>query len=135
MRFSLVRWSNVKTIFKSGDFVKVTKTITTQDLEEFSELTGDLNPIHKISSDNDVPLVHGAFLNSIVAGIIGTKLPGPNTIVISQNFSFPSKCFANEPIDIFVELVDVRKILKTAYKCTQNGRTVFEGEAKLMINK
>jgi acyl dehydratase len=135
MKLTVLRWSTVKAAFKAGDFIKVNKTISTQDLDLFSNITGDHNPIHKVSSSNQVPLVHGAFLNSIVAGIIGTKLPGPNTIVISQNFSFPSKCFADEPIEVHVELVDVRKIIKAAYKCTQSGRVVFEGEAKLMINK
>jgi acyl dehydratase len=135
MRYSAVRWSTVKATFKAGDFVKVHKTISTQELDAFSSISSDHNPIHKFSSINQRPLVHGAFLNSLVAGVIGSKLPGANTIVVSQNFSFPAKCYANEPIEIHVELVDVRKIMKTSYKCTQNGKIVFEGEAKLMINK
>lgn len=135
MKFSPVRWSTVRATLKAGDFVRVHKTISTQELDAFSNLTSDHNPIHKVTPDNQTPPVHGAFLNSLVAGIIGTKLPGPNTIVVSQNFSFPSKCYANEPIEIYVELLDVRKIIKTSYKCTQNDQVVFEGEARLIMNK
>ena len=120
--------------FKVDDIVKVVRTVTQKELDLFSSLSGDHNPIHKQDQQNK-PLVHGAFLNSIVAGVIGTKLPGPGTIVISQNFSFPSKCFADEPIDVTVELVDVRKIIKVKYKCSQNGNEVMEGEARLMLSK
>lgn len=143
--------------FKAGEIVKETRTITQQELQEFSNLTGDHNPIHTVGETGERPLVHGAFLNGIVAGIIGsfhsnlnlinyysiclfpsfsgTKLPGPGTIVISQNFSFPSKCFTDDPIDILIKLVEVRKILRVTYQCSQNGVAVFEGDAKLMMNK
>jgi acyl dehydratase len=122
--------------FKAGDFVKETRIITIEELDKFSDVSGDHNPIHKKSKDvNHKPIVHGAFLNSIVSGIIGTKLPGSGTIVISQKFVFPSKCFIDEPIEIFVELLDVRKIMKVEYRCEQNGSIVFEGEAKITMNK
>lgn len=79
-------------------------------------------------------MVHGAFLNGIVAGLIGTRLPGPGTIVLSQNFSFPSKCSTDEPIEITIELTDVRKIIKIIYECRQSDNVVFQGDAKLMFN-
>lgn len=119
--------------FKGGDFLREARMITCRDLDAFSNITGDHNPIHKKSPDNQKPIVHGAFLNSIVAGLIGTRLPGPGTIVLSQNFSFPTKCFADEPIEIHIELLDVRKIIKVSYECKQSGSVVFQGEAKLMI--
>lgn len=120
---------------KTGDSIKVTRTITHHDLDEFTRLTGDHNPIHQLTPDNPRPLVHGAFLNSIVAGIIGTKLPGQGTIVVSQNFTFPQKCYTDVDIEILVELVDVRKLINVKYQCEQNGNVVFQGEAKLLISK
>lgn len=113
--------------------MKLTRVITQLDLDNFSNISGDHNPIHK--SRNKKPLVHGAFLNSIVAGLIGTQLPGPGTIVISQNFRFPNKCYVNEEVEIFIQLVEVRKILKVKYECKQEDRLVFDGEAQLMISK
>lgn len=110
------------------------RIITQQDCEKFSEITGDHNPIHKFTQNNQKPIVHGAFLNSIVAGIIGTTIPGPGTIVVSQNFEFPSKCFVDEPVKIRVELLDVRKIIKVSYEVTQGSSIVFRGEAEV-INK
>ncbi|KAG5680094.1 hypothetical protein PVAND_009620 [Polypedilum vanderplanki] len=120
--------------FKKGDFIKEVRIINQLDLDAFSKLTGDHNQIHKNLKGNR-PMIHGAFLNSIVAAIIGTKLPGNGSIVVSQNFKFPSKCFANDPIEFYVELLDVRKIIQVHYKCTQNNNVVFKGDAKLIMNK
>lgn len=119
---------------KVGDFVKETRILTQQDLDEFSNLSGDHNPIHKGSLSSGKSLVHGAFLNSILSGMIGTKLPGPGTIVISQTFKFPSKCYINLPIEFSVELLEVRKVIRVKYESSQDGIIVFQGEAKL-INK
>ena len=124
----------LRTSIKVGDFVKERRRITQKDLDAFSSLTGDYNPLHC----QPLPLkslVHGAFLNSIVAGLIGTQLPGAGSLVTSQNFSFPSKCFVNDEIEITVEDEEVRKIIKIKYKCVQNNAVVFEGEARLVMNK
>jgi armadillo repeat-containing protein 7 len=115
--------------FKPGDTVTETRVVTRKDLDLFSNLSGDHNPVHK----GNEPLVHGAFLNSFISGIIGMKLPGPGTILVAQNFNFPSKCFTEIPIDIVVELVEARKLIRLKYKCLQNENIVMEGEAKVVI--
>lgn len=74
-------------------------------------------------------------MNAIVAGVIGTQIPGSGSLVLSQSFSFPSKCMVNEPIDIIVELIELRKIIRVKYKCSQNDLVVMDGEARLMMNK
>jgi acyl dehydratase len=117
---------------KIGDCVKEIRTINQYDLQQFSQLTKDFNSIH---DQRQKSIVHGAFLNGIVAGIIGTKLPGDGSIVVSQNFSFPSKCLVDVPIEFRVQIVDVRKIIRVNYACSQNDKVVFEGEAKLIMNK
>lgn len=124
----------LRSSLKVGDFVKETRKITQKDLDAFSNLSGDYNPLHSQLHPLR-SLVHGAFLNSIVAGIIGTKLPGAGSIVTSQNFSFPSKCFVEDEVAIMVEIVDVRKIIKIKYKCEQNNAIVFEGDARIVMNK
>lgn len=111
---------------------QITKTITQKEVDDFAKLTNDQNPIHKAIDSNSTPIVHGAFLNGLVAGVIGTQMPGPGTIVVSQEFSFPHKCFVNKEIEIFVELIERRKILKVCYECKQDGKVVFTGTARLV---
>ncbi|XP_073961713.1 uncharacterized protein [Choristoneura fumiferana] len=124
------------TAFKAGDKIRIQKTLTQKDLDAFSNLTSDHNPLHK-NNGNKRPIVHGALLNGLVAGLIGTHLPGPGTVVVSQTMKFPNKCFVGEKLTISVELVDVRKILKVKFFCIveEEKKVVFEGEAKLMLAK
>ncbi|KPJ13706.1 Armadillo repeat-containing protein 7 [Papilio machaon] len=123
-------------IIKSGDKIRIQKTLTQKDLDTFSNLTSDHNHLHK-NNGNKRPIVHGALLNGLVAGLIGTHLPGPGTILVSQTMKFPNKCFVGEKLTISVELVDVRKILKVKFFCVveEEKKVVFEGEAKLILAK
>jgi acyl dehydratase len=112
--------------------VKEIRVISQHHLDAFSSLTCDSNKIHKGGKKS---FVNGALLNSIIAGIMGSQLPGHGAIVTSQRFSFPAKCYIDIPIEFSVELVEVRKIIKARYQCVQNDIVVFEGDAKLIMNK
>lgn len=109
------------------------RIITQQEVDAFAKLTGDTNVIHSIESPPDIRCVHGAYLNAIVAGIIGTKLPGPGSIVVNQEFSFPQKCVCNEEILITVRILENRKIKRIGYECRQNGAPVFIGTANIVV--
>ncbi|XP_076234989.1 uncharacterized protein LOC143179579 [Calliopsis andreniformis] len=122
--------TNPSNILKNIKEVSVFKTITNDDILNFAKLTGDYNPIHAGSSNN---LVHGAFLNGLVSGVIGTKVPGPGTIVVEQNLVYPKPCYAGDTIEIKVQIVSARKIIKCEYTCIANGeKVVLKGDAKLI---
>lgn len=111
------------------------RTITQSDVDQFTKLTGDTNFIHMSECPPEKRCVHGAFLNGIVAGIIGTKLPGHGTIVLQQDFAFPYKCVCDEEITICVKLIAERHIKKIAYECKQSDRIVFTGTANVVVRK
>lgn len=133
----LRRFSNVISKLKSikiGEEVTISRQITKEDLEKFTLVSGDTNPIHSIHGENAV--VHGAFLNSIVSSVIGTKLPGPGTIVVQQILNFPNKCYVNETVITTVKIVECRKIIKVDFSCeVDKNKVVLYGTAKLMTNK
>lgn len=113
-----------------GSKISIFKTITKNDVLNFAELTGDHNPVHVETSNN---LVHGALLNGLVSGVLGTKLPGPGTLVLEQNLTFPAPCYAGDTIEIKVEIVSIRKIMKCEYICIANGeKIVLKGNAKVI---
>lgn len=115
---------------REGDQVSVFKLITDYDILKFAELTGDYNPIHTESARK---IAHGALLNGLVSGIIGTKLPGAGTVVIEQHLMFPNPCYAGDTLEVTVKIVSVRKIILCTYTCIANGdKVVMEGEAKLV---
>jgi len=121
--------------YKTGDKIVETFTITQNHVDLFSTLVYDNNVIHKDCPSVVEPYVNGALLNGFVSGLIGTKLPGSGTIVLSQTFSFPNKCVVNKQIETTIELADVRRIIRVVYECRQLNRIVFKGEARLIVKK
>ncbi|XP_072377947.1 uncharacterized protein [Diabrotica undecimpunctata] len=122
--------------FKIGDEVTISRNITKEDIDNFTLLSGDTNPIHSADGQG-LGVVHGAFLNCIVSSVIGTRLPGPGTIVVHQDLNFPNKCYIGETVNVTVKLVEDRKIMKVDFKCdvVERQKTVLYGSAKLLMSK
>lgn len=114
----------------------MSRTITVEDVVNFSKLSGDTNPIHSSHSSENA-IVHGAFLNSIVSGVIGTKLPGPGCIVVQQTLNFPNKCYVGETVEVTVKLIENRKIIGVNFRCSvkEKNKTVLFGSAKLVMSR
>jgi 3-oxoacyl-[acyl-carrier protein] reductase len=78
---------------KVGDCRQLLKTITDDDIRKFVELTGDDNPLHldqkfaSATAFKDV-VVHGMLGASFISTVIGTKLPGPGALWVSQAMDF-----------------------------------------------
>jgi acyl dehydratase len=130
-------WDKPVVPLREGEKVSEIKCVTQEDVNIFSRLTGDYNPIHKTPAGAaDGPaVVHGALLNGLISGVIGTKLPGPGTMVVSQILHFPNPCYAGEQVVVTVEVTSVRKLIACKFSCTvdrKNKVTVLHGEAKLI---
>lgn len=128
----ICRFTHSLKSFKPGDVFKFTRTIKQNEVEEFAKLTGDLNPIHLEKTPKENRLIHGAFLNGVVSGVIGTAFPGSGSIVLSQILQFPNKCVVDEEIHILVKVLEARKIMKLSFECSQQEIVVFQGEAKIL---
>ncbi|XP_064535595.1 uncharacterized protein LOC135426446 [Drosophila montana] len=115
--------------------VQVVKRFTQQDLETFAQFTGDYNFIHSKDMPVEERRVHGALLNAVVAGIIGTQLPGPGTVVLEQSFKFLKPCRIETDTLVTVRLLQARKIATVEYECRQHDDVVFAGNAKLLTRK
>ncbi|XP_044739015.1 LOW QUALITY PROTEIN: uncharacterized protein LOC123300498 [Chrysoperla carnea] len=124
---------NTRKKFNVGDKVTIGRNISIEDVKLFSEMTGDFNTIH---FNGDKSVIHGAFLNGLVSGVIGSKLPGPGTLVVEQTLKFPNKCYVNDYIQITVELVEIKKIIHfVKYVCMVDEKIVLEGNAKLVFKE
>ncbi|XP_017111284.1 uncharacterized protein LOC108135171 [Drosophila elegans] len=112
--------------------VQVVKRFSQSDLEQFARFTGDHNYIHSLDTPVEERRVHGALLNAVVAGIMGTQLPGPGTVVLEQSFKFLKPCRIETDTLVTVSLVQARKISTVEYDMRQNDEVVFAGSAKLL---
>lgn len=76
-----------------GDSAKLLRTLTEKDIELFAIMSGDINPAHVDAeyarSDHFHRIIaHGMWGGSLISTVLGTELPGPGTIYISQSFNF-----------------------------------------------
>lgn len=130
----------------STNIFETTKNITLEQVKSFAELTNDSNPIHLEQNDQtQIPIVHGALLLSMVAGVMGSHFPGPGSIVISQQMNFIEACPVGTNVKIQVELKssDIaglnprrRKITDCNFSCTdaKNYSVCYmKGTARLRI--
>lgn len=124
-----------------GDKNSFTKTITEYDIEQFARLTGDFNPVHldpEYASQTPFKerIAHGILSGSIISTVLGTRLPGPNTIYLSQNFQFLLPVKIGDTIKANVEVVEKRddkKIIKLKTEViNQHQEIVVDGEAVVM---
>ena len=98
--------------------VKISKIIKDKDLDLFITLSGDNNPIHvdkfKAKKYNfKGRVVHGALLISYFSKIIGTKLPGKNSLILFSEYKFHNPAFLNEKIIFTVKIMNFSVSTKT----------------------
>lgn len=110
-------------------------TITDKMVRDFSELSGDKNPIHLDDecSKNSIfgkRIVHGMLLSSFFSKIIATNYPGEGSIYLKQDLNFKNPCYINDEIEIVVELdkkENNKYYLKT--KIIRDDIEIIEGDA------
>ena len=81
-------------------------------------------------------IAHGILSGSIISTVLGMRLPGPNTIYLSQNFKFLLPVKIGDTIKANVEVVEKRddkKIIKLKTQVmNQHQEVVVDGEAVVM---
>lgn len=130
--------------FKPGDSATYAKTITDEDIRAFASLLGDTNGLH--TSDEYARktrfgrrIAHGMLGASLVSTVLGTRLPGPGTIYLSQSFKFVAPVFPGDTVTATATVKSVREgkpVLTLETVCTnQHGETVITGEAVVLVEK
>ncbi|MDQ0200728.1 MaoC family dehydratase [Neobacillus ginsengisoli] len=124
-----------------GDSAVFSKTISEFDIYQFAGLTGDFNPMH---IDEEFAkktffkerIAHGLLTGSFISTVLGMKLPGPNSIYLSQNFTFTAPVKMGDTIKAIVEVVEKRddkKLIKLKTQIwNQREEMVVDGEALVM---
>jgi 3-hydroxybutyryl-CoA dehydratase len=117
------------------------KTITEADLLMFAGVSGDTNPIHL---DQDFAsrtifegrIAHGMLTASLVSTVLGTRLPGPGAIYVSQSLRFLAPVRIGDTVIArasVAELMPERNRVRLQTICTVGERKVLDGEAILMV--
>jgi 3-hydroxybutyryl-CoA dehydratase len=81
-------------------------------------------------------IAHGLLTGSFISTVLGMKLPGPNSIYLSQSFSFTAPVKIGDTITAKVEVIekqDEKKFIKLKTQVwNQHKKMVVDGEALVM---
>lgn len=94
-RIASVRWCS-RVALEVGAKASFSRPLSQADVDAFTALSGDSNPVHQ----GPKAVVHGALLNALVSCAMGTKMPGPGSMVTSQTIKYPNPCHAGEWVTV-----------------------------------
>jgi 3-hydroxybutyryl-CoA dehydratase len=117
------------------------KTVTEADIMAFAGVSGDTNPIHlhegfAKGTRFGQRIAHGMLSGSFISTVIGTKLPGPGAIYVSQTMNFMAPVLIGDTITAVatVSAIDPTKrrvTIKT--QCLNGDKVVIDGEAVVLV--
>jgi 3-hydroxybutyryl-CoA dehydratase len=124
-----------------GQTAKLRRTVAETDLRAFADVTGDVNPVHldeayAAATPFKGRIAHGMLSAGYISAVLGTELPGPGAIYVSQTLSFrrPVRIGDEVTAQVKVAAIDAaraRVTFETA--CTVAGKTVVDGEAVVVV--
>ncbi|MBV8792537.1 MAG: MaoC family dehydratase [Pseudolabrys sp.] len=120
---------------------RFSKTVDASDVVGFAEISGDRNPIHlsehfAAKTPFGTRIAHGLYTASLISAVLGTRLPGPGAIYISQTLNFRAPVKIGDTVDVEVtvtELIAEKLRARLACTCTVEGETVLDGEALVKV--
>lgn len=126
---------------KIGDFAELKHTLVEKDIELFAIMSGDVNPAHvdvEFARDDMFHgiIAHGMWGASLISTVLGTMLPGPGTIYLSQSLKFTHPIILGDTVTVTVTAISKdpnKHILELDCKCvTAAGKLAISGVASVI---
>lgn len=121
-----------------GQVAERSRTVHARDIELFTEISGDRNPLHydeavaKATRFGEI-VVQGGITTAILNAVVAEELPGPGTVFLQVNWSFKAPVRPGDTITGRAEVVEVRTdkpITKLKTRVTRDdGTLVIDGDA------
>jgi 3-hydroxybutyryl-CoA dehydratase len=124
-----------------GQTADFSKTVTESDVMMFATVTGDFNPVHTdaeaaAKSRFGGRIAHGMLSAGYISATIAGHLPGPGSIYLGQTLKFTAPVRFGDTVTTTVEVLELlsKNRVRLSTTCrNQNGQTVLEGEATVMV--
>ena len=124
-----------------GLTASLSKTISSSDVVGFAEVTGDRNPIHlsehfAARTPFGTRIAHGLYTASLIPAVLGTRLPGPGAVYISQTLNFRAPVRIGDTVEVEVavaELIPERRRARLVCTCKVGEEVVLDGEAWVKV--
>jgi len=121
-----------------GDRASRTRRVEPGDIELFTELTGDRNPLHydeeaAARSRFGRLIVQGGVTSGLLNAVVAEDLPGPGSVFLHVDWNFPAPVHPGDELTAEVEVLELRKdkpltTLRTTI-VNQDGVVVLDGTA------
>ena len=126
------------TMLSVGDTARRVRTVTSRDIELFTELTGDRNPLHYDEAAASASrfggiIVQGGVTSGLLNAVVAEDLPGPGSVFLHVDWRFLKPVRPGDTITAEVEVLGMRDDkpiheLRTTIT-NQDGVIVLDGQA------
>ena len=121
-----------------GDTASRSRTVTARDIELFTELTGDRNPLHydpELAGQSRFGgiVVQGGVTSGLLNALVAEDLPGPGSVFLHVDWAFRAPVRPGDVLTARAEVTSVRDDKPVTTLATtitnQDGVTVLDGSA------
>ena len=124
-----------------GQSAEYSREVTEDLIVKFADVSGDDNPVHldadyAATTQFGERIAHGMLSAGFISTVIGTRLPGPGAIYMSQNMQFRAPVKIGDVVKAVgtVTEIDTRRRRATIETICSVGETVVvKGEALVMV--
>jgi 3-hydroxybutyryl-CoA dehydratase len=123
-----------------GQSADYSREVTAADIDAFAEVTGDNNPVHldaayAAGTQFGERIAHGMLSAGYISTVLGTRMPGPGAIYLSQTLRFRRPVRIGDTVTASATIAEIdearaRVTLKTV--CKVAGAVVADGEAVVL---
>ena len=121
-----------------GQTARRTRTVRQRDIELFTEITGDRNPLHydetaATASRFGGIIVQGGVTSGLLNALVAEDLPGPGSVFLHVDWNFRAPVKPGDKITAEAEVIEARTdkpiyTLRTTIT-NQDGTVVLDGTA------
>lgn len=125
-------------MLKVGDVARRSRRVRTTDIELFTQMTGDSNPLHydpELANRSRFGriIVQGGVTSGLLNAVVAEDLPGPGSVFLHVDWSFKAPVSPGDEITAEVQALEVRSDkpisrLRTTIT-NQNGTVVLDRTA------
>jgi acyl dehydratase len=125
-------------VVRVGDSATRSRTVSARDIELFTEMTGDRNPLHYDESLAKKTrfgglIVQGGVTTGLVNALVAEDLPGPGSVFLQVSWAFRAPVRPGDEITARAEVLEARPdkpICRLRTTITnQDGVVVLDGDA------
>ncbi|CAH8529170.1 unnamed protein product [Dicrocoelium dendriticum] len=126
-----------------GDQIKIVRKFTQEDVNAFSVLSGDNNPIHidpefARKTQYGQCIVHGTLVLGLLSCLFGSRYPGPGCVLADLSARFSAPLFVGESCQINTEVMRIEKRFVTVSfeaVALEREASIIKGQTKVVFTK